>query len=137
MDYLIRLSKSGERFPSKDVSNGYIKGVFCLRCGKFTGGGLCGVCKDFERCNSCSIICRPVETYKVYNYVKTPDVKGFSDECFQEVKPFCQELINGRCLSCIEWHNTQYNVCFKCNVVFKNTKKHFKKYGNNCLLCIK
>lgn len=106
--------------------------VSCLRCGLRQDKTNCDTCKYFTECQVCGIVLRDVY-HRSYVYKPKLNGKEYIEE-YTIIGPV-DILDHHTCKGCENWLNRIKNKCYKCNVKFENTPRHFKANGNFCELC--
>lgn len=136
MEKIIKLKKTGIKYPTKQVESGHKKGILCLTCGILTGGLICDKCKELKKCKLCGIVCKVEPTNRIYCYQQDPSKKEFSFEHCRDVDTICRTLNEeGLCETCINWENEIDNKCHNCLKDINNSFKHYKECGNVCNCC--
>lgn len=122
----------------------------CIQCGHALNikyGKKCKACKliNLSQCKTCGILLRE-GLYERYTYdnrkIHRENPNGFkaSRELIREFKyiegPLYKKHDNETCEDCFNLESRIKNVCWFCDVKFKNNKKNYKINGNICPSCI-
>lgn len=126
--------KTGRTVSRELAKKAHYRGLSCLRCGKICGARVCQMCKFYNKCDLCGVVCRPGRN-KRYEYGYDTEIKGYS-EYVVEPEALCKVLTEGLCETCVNWGDWIKDTCILCTGRFNNSYSHYKKYGNACPACV-